>query len=170
VQSAQRLRRCGLVGAGAALVLAVGAPGAAGADPKLPGASPAIMQYIEMIPTANGSEAVGTGQGKAAIPAVTREKIERTPGSEAELLEKVVSSEAYGAPERFSPLPKSAGGVVEPNGVDPTRSRAGSRVTVPSPPSAASAALGTFGVHGLVLILALGAALGVGLLPRLSRA
>jgi hypothetical protein len=170
----------------AAFPLAAGAAG-----PQLPGASSAIRQYIEMIPTASGSVAAGSGTSEAAIPAATQKRIDRKGGANTDLLVKVATSGAYGAPAQFSPTPatslvetpvtprvKPAKRVtpartakpkqVKPHPAPPVH-RVAAPVAIPRAPGALSAASGSFGTGGLLFALVLAAALGLVALPLLSQ-
>jgi len=145
----------------------------------LPGASSAVRQYIETIPTAGGSQATGTGGGKTTIPTAVARRIAEQAGESAPLLERVVSSEAYGAPPQFE---AATGTQTRSSG--PKRRHSGTPATtqttprppapaapaaLPPAPGAVSALAGTASAEGVVFLGALVLALCVGLLPRLRR-
>lgn len=66
---------------------------------KPPPASSAIAQYVEILPTASGGSAVGTGSGRGqTLPRAISRAIGRAHGSEATLLRDVATSPRYGAP------------------------------------------------------------------------
>src|SRR4051812_14754742 len=145
-----------------------------------------------MIPTASGSQPTGTGGRKAEIPAATKRQIAKQAGEAAPLLERVVSSEAYGAPAQFQapaetqPPPQPKPQQQQPQKQQPQKPVPKPRPTVthetapkpprvlppaelPAAPSPVSALTGTAGVEGVVFVGALALALGAGLLPRLRR-
>ena len=184
----RRIRRLSVALGAVALAVASLPVDVYAGDPSLPGASPAIRQYIEMIPTASGSVAAGGGRGEVTIPATTQKKIERGAGKNADLLKKVVAARAYGAPAQFSapPSPASAATTTttasQPSkpSTRPSSNRTAERqpaapaqvvVTAPLPaePSRLSAAFGTNGIGGALFLIALACAVGLSALPRLAR-
>jgi hypothetical protein len=58
-----------------------------------------VAQYTEQIPTACGSNATGASKKSRSVPKSIERKIDSQGGQEAPLLKKIVSEEAYGAPE-----------------------------------------------------------------------
>ena len=81
---------------------------AAGAGPgRGTGASSAVSQYVEMVPTASGDEAVGVGAPTTTrLPPPVSRRIDTDAGEEAAGLRKVVTSSSYGAP-RIASTPQS---------------------------------------------------------------
>lgn len=77
--------------------LAVATPGAEAAQPAPP-APAAVSQYVEMVPTAEGSRPL-KGKGKTyTLPAATAATIRAKAGGDAAVLEKAATSSTYGAP------------------------------------------------------------------------
>jgi hypothetical protein len=140
-----------------ALVAAAAFSGAAAAGSGPP--SPAIKQYMELLPTASGSQPSKTGQREAAIPAATQKAIARS-GASAPLLKKVVASQGYGAPPTFS-AGRHDDRIGRPSSV--------TRSALPAAPGAASAGLGAFGGTGLVFVIVLGLTLLGAALLRFRR-
>jgi hypothetical protein len=61
--------------------------------------SSAIAEYVEMVPTATGAQAVGARTTRIAkLPSRIAKQIQAQAGSAAPTLEKVATSSAYGAP------------------------------------------------------------------------
>src|SRR4051812_16908812 len=103
------MRRARLLGLTAALALLLAAPVARAEGP------PAIDQYVESVPTAGGGKAA-----KAQVPLATpaQHAIARSGGADTELLTKVATSSAYGAPAtRLKPAPKRATPTPPPSAV-----------------------------------------------------
>jgi hypothetical protein len=194
VNAALRLRRRGLAAAAIAASALAATPPASAADPP-PAVDPAIAQYVEMVPTATGPVAAGRGKGAAKVPPATEKQIEKEAGTNAELLTKVVSSEAYGAPTEYqapparapaapaSPAqPTPAPAPAKPAPVRPKNPAAQPepaaqpapkplpRVPLPPAPNPLSAAFGTLGTGGALFVLALAGAIGLGVGARLARA
>jgi hypothetical protein len=192
VQPAGRIAATGAAVVSAVVWGAVLAPaGAAAGDP--PAVNPAIAQYVEMVPTATGTVASGNDGSKAEIPGRTRQQIKAHGGSDADLLTKVVSSEGYGAPKQYSsatsttatqstastttstpakPKPKPA--AARPKPATPTAPKPDkppkiAAAPLPAAPNPFSSATGSFGVEGLLFVLAMIAAVVVAVAPRLRR-
>jgi hypothetical protein len=161
-------------------------PVAALADKPTPPVNAAISQYVEMVPTVDGPAASGSGKAKAVIPPSTKREIDQRGGADADLLTKVVSSEAYGAPQQFQAAPPpsttTTSKPVSPK-PHPKPSRPAPRPTtpravepavlppapLPPAPSAASAAFGSLGGAGLLFALALVGGLGLAVIPAARR-
>jgi len=61
----------------------------------------AIAVYIETIPTASGSRAVGVGtKQRTPLPAATRSRLAAEGGADATLLEQLATAATYGAPQK----------------------------------------------------------------------
>ncbi len=75
---------------------------AAKGRPPRPGGSAAVAQYVEQFPTSSGSQATGVGkvQTKPLAPSLSR-KLTTEGGSDAQLLQQVATSSAYGAPQHI---------------------------------------------------------------------
>ena len=101
------MRRVGAIGGILVCALVSGLPAHAAEPPPLEDVS-AIDQYRESIPTASGRKATGsTGAAPLApLPATVGERVRTQGGNDAELLTKVATSPAYGAPEPQSPRPR----------------------------------------------------------------
>jgi hypothetical protein len=174
--------------AAATVALPAGA-GAAG-GPSQGHVDPAIAQYVEMIPTAGGSAAAGTGKHEAAIPPAAKEQIAKDGGANAGLLTKVVGSQSYGAPAQFqaepppqtepSPPSKPARKATKPAQSTTTSKQTPPRETaplwvepapapVPPAPGAFSTVFGSLGAGGVLFALALVGVTGFAVLPRLTR-
>ena len=94
------------------VVCAAALPGAAGAGTMHATTSPpppaAVAQYVEVIPTSSGDQALGSRPGAApaqapvsTLPAPVVRRIERQGGTDAPALKRIVSSPDYGAPTRI---------------------------------------------------------------------
>jgi hypothetical protein len=169
------------------------------AGPSQPHVDPAVAQYIEMIPTAEGAAASGSGGHQAAIPAPARKKIEQQAGANAGLLTKVVQSQSYGAPAQFQseppPQPTEPAPTTTATTTTAPTTTASTTTTpkatarkakhpkpaatpawvapapaaLPPPPNAFSTALGSVGADGVLFALVLVGVLGFAALPRLTR-
>src|SRR4051794_18201756 len=103
------MHRTRLGGLTAALALLLAAPVARAEGP------PAIDQYVESVPTAGGGKAA-----KTHVPLATpaQKAIVRSGGADTQLLTKVATSAAYGAPTtRLKPAPKRATPAPPPSAV-----------------------------------------------------
>jgi len=58
-----------------------------------------VAQYVEQTPTACGQHAAGSGTQTRKVPKSIQQKIDKQGGEDAGTLTKIVSSEAYGAPQ-----------------------------------------------------------------------
>jgi hypothetical protein len=100
----ERMRRAG----GLALVLAAASLGlvaTAGAQTDPPPSS--VDQYVEMVPTAEGPTAPGTGKRKnAQLPKAGKDALTTVSPEIAGALEEIATSSSYGAPA----LPQSSAG------------------------------------------------------------
>ena len=75
------------------------ASAAVAAPPAQPPADAAIGVYVEQIPTASGSVAVGGGTGKHwKLPAKAQHQIQKEGGSDTAALEQLATSSDYGSP------------------------------------------------------------------------
>jgi hypothetical protein len=84
-----------------ATVLAVALPVAeAAGDPGPPGDVSAVSQYVEMVPTSNGSTATGVSKPKVKpLPRRLDTKLQKQAGKSARALVEVATSSSYGAPQ-----------------------------------------------------------------------
>jgi hypothetical protein len=86
----------------AAAALFAAAP-AAGQNPpqEPPSGVSSIDQYVEQIPTSRGSRVAGVGSGKGEpLAPEVRRRLREEGGPDAEALEQIATSLAYGAPEQ----------------------------------------------------------------------
>lgn len=83
------------------------AAAAADSDPvPVPADISAIAVYVETIPAAGGAQAVGNpGTGQAELPPSVERQVREEGGEDAQALELVATSEAYGAPQTAAPEP-----------------------------------------------------------------
>jgi len=131
------------------LAVAFAAPGPALAKHK-PGPPPndsAVSQYIEVVPTADGgvASAVGEPQSKAVASRI-RTLLTRKGGADAAKLREIVSSSAYGAPQkRF----------VQPHRAVPRSENVLSAAISASGSGASSRALWLFGILVMTTLAAL---------------
>jgi hypothetical protein len=116
------------------LAAGLGGGGAALADPP-PVNVPAVDAYVEVLPTAGGGAAVGSGPVRSVrLPRTLDRRLRRATGKRAPLLEQIATSSRYGAPpvqpvvrkDARKPRAKPAGG--------------GTVTATSSPPAARSAA------------------------------
>lgn len=85
----------------AAIVGATLLAGSAPAHAQLPSDPGAVDQYVEDVPTGGGSaHPTADTPTKTSVPGSLQEQINTEGGSDAALLTEVVSSSAYGAPQR----------------------------------------------------------------------
>ena len=85
----------------AAIVGATLLAGSAPAHAQLPSDPGAVDQYVEDVPTGGGSaHPTADTPTKTSVPGGLQEQINSEGGSDAALLTEVVSSSAYGAPQR----------------------------------------------------------------------
>lgn len=63
------------------------------------GGPSSVQQYVEQLPTSCGSHASGSGNRQTKLPASLEQEIQTKGGKDAALLEKIATSEAYGAPQ-----------------------------------------------------------------------
>jgi hypothetical protein len=76
---------------------------AVAATPSRPPSS-AIAQYVEIIPTGTGGQAVGVGETKTTpLPPRVVQEIREQAGPEAATIEKIATSSEYGAPTPEQP-------------------------------------------------------------------
>lgn len=98
------MRSAKLLALAAATVLLVSAGAARAASP------PAIDEYVESVPTADGSTGSGTGSStgsataahpaRTAISRTAARAVERSGGPDKQVLEQVATSARYGAPTK----------------------------------------------------------------------
>src|SRR5215216_3130159 len=82
----------------AAVSIAVGsAPATAAADTPVPG-DPAIIQYVEQVPTLGGTVLAGTGSQRAPLPRRAKNEL-RNAGVDRPALTAIATSSRYGAPQ-----------------------------------------------------------------------
>src|SRR3954452_10593033 len=85
--------------ASAALALILAAPATAQSAGGPPKPSPAVAQYVEMIPTGAGDKPVGTATSTpSALPPKTRALVRSKGGTDSAALTKIATSTSLGAP------------------------------------------------------------------------
>jgi hypothetical protein len=100
MEAVPQMRKYVLAGAIAVLAaLATTAP-AYGNGCSNSSSSSSVQQYVEQIPCAGGSQAAGSGNNtKRTLPKQIQTKIDQQGGQDAQQLENIASSSAYGAPQ-----------------------------------------------------------------------
>ena len=92
------------------------ASAAVAAPPSQPPADAAIGVYVEQIPTASGSVAVGGGTGKHwKLPAKAQHQIQKEGGSDTAALEQLATSSDYGSPPPPRRVPRAASPATAPS-------------------------------------------------------
>jgi hypothetical protein len=67
----------------------------------------AIEQYIEQVPTSQGSQPAGVGKArKRSLPAPVRKRLQQLAGTDAPTLERIATDPTLGAPARKLKRPK----------------------------------------------------------------
>ena len=98
-----------------ALVTAVSASAAQAADG--PPSDSAVVQYVEVVPTASGPKAPGLKKAKPApLPPGAKRALKKTPAQHAKALEEIATSPDYGAP---APRPASSPATSVPPDAEP---------------------------------------------------
>ena len=104
METRRYIRQLSAAGAlAASFTLATGSPASAGgcsSNVSSGGGSSAVQQYVEQLPTACGNQASKTGTHETKLPKSIEQKIDSQAGSQAPILKKIATSEAYGAPQR----------------------------------------------------------------------
>ncbi len=176
-----------------AMALAPSAMAAKGPHPA-PSTS-SIAQYVEQVPSATGSVAVGRGSGTAAkLTPAAQKALSKSGGSDASTLQKVADSPQYGAPAQTpvsgrstntpatrattthagGPKAKSKGATSKvrptPTPSTPATSAAGAVLPThaPSPVSAAGSTVGASTLLAVAVVLLAITAGGVVLMRRRS--
>ena len=110
--------------------LALVGPAAAAKKPRPGTSASAVLQYVEVVPTAGGSTLAGKGSTASSTPlaAASANALRRSGGSDTKVLEQIATSPAYGAPPTPAKTTTTAkGGTVTPSatkGTAATRSAA----------------------------------------------
>ena len=92
------VRRTVLVAVAAAALVVGSSPASAKHRRGHSEGSSAVDQYVEQIPTSSGSRASGLRGRKGRLNPKVQQTLQRQGGKDAQLLEEIATSEAYGAP------------------------------------------------------------------------
>ena len=118
------------------------------------GPASAVEQYVEMIPTADGSHSVAAKPSKSSLPPVAKAALGRADPAVADQLEELATSPAYGA-AASRPAHHAANAPAKPSDAVRPANGHGSAVTEPGSISTLGFAGNDPVILGLVIILGL---------------